>query len=200
MRLNSAREINCCTIKREFNVFLVQSRSRYRLALNSYPRSGDGTTQLKRWMYTRIYVNLLARAEAREKLINIVVAVFTLILCRSLISYFLTCLGASLIQYNHIALEPSDGIWKHIHFYLVTLASIGSNLWRSQLPSSGSYSFALFPAAHPRGHRPKKSSPLIYLTITCGTSGTRSPNSLLKSLTFKVTQTSADGHFSVFPI
>jgi len=99
--------------------------SRYRRALNSYPRNADGTAQLKRWMYTRIYVNLLARAEAREKLINVIFAVFTLILCLSLISYFLTCLGASLIQYNHTALEPADGIWKHIHFYLVTLATIG---------------------------------------------------------------------------
>jgi hypothetical protein len=100
----------------------------YRLALNSYPRTAETKeVQLKRWRYTRIYVKLIARTEAREKLINIVIALFTVILCISVISYLLTStkVNLPLIQYNDSPVNMLDGIWKHLHFYLVTLATIG---------------------------------------------------------------------------
>lgn len=102
--------------------------SMYRLALNSYPRRDDEEDiQLKRWMHTRLYVKQLARLEAHAKLMNIMSALLTNVLCISLISYLLTSPRAymPLLQHNGSPLSMQDGIWGHVHFYLVTLATIG---------------------------------------------------------------------------
>jgi hypothetical protein len=127
--------------------------SYYRRALNSYPRAGDDNeVQLKRWMRTRLYAKLIARAEGREKLGNILIAVFTSVICISIISYLFTSPRVYMpliqsnaepvkisysntlntlpsdelrIQCNPEPVKMQDGIWKHLHFFLVTFATIG---------------------------------------------------------------------------
>ena len=99
--------------------------SKYRMALDSYPRKADDDEeQLEHWMYTRLYVRLLAKAEARERLLNIGVAFAIIVLCISVISYLVSCFWP-LIMYNQKPVTVHDGIWRHLHFYLVTFSTIG---------------------------------------------------------------------------